>query len=469
MKKIKLGLGVVLGLIALYVGATWIVGVRAQSMLTHAVDQVNERIAQALRGKISGDARLEITEYRRGVFSSSVRYVLHIPGVDDAPVVLQDTLEHGPWPWTRVRSGDLSPLLLHSETRLLPTAFTQPWFDAAQDQPLQARTRVGLSLDTRSELRLAPVVFKQDDFDLQFGGGQIMLNFANRFTRSDGGGSFAAFHYADARDSLQIRDITLSSQSQQRDGEMRSHNQLNAATVTWMLYDAQALKVENFGIETLATQLDALMDLNLRYRLGKVTLQDRDLGAFDLGLSAKRMNVVAARTLASLLERMQQDAYESDEDEDNDFDTLQKQVHALLEPEPALAVDHFAWTTAQGESRMALTLDFFAAQQDGEISFEDMGLQYVRQANLTLDLSRTMALHVVDLMADDKPMMPGMFAALLDRYAQQLQSAGWIRIDGDRLSLQASYRGEDESVELNGARISLQEFAVNVMRLLNAF
>jgi len=140
-----------------------------------------------------------------------------------------------------------------------------------------------------------------------------------------------------------------------------------------------------------------------------------------------------------------------------------------LEAEPAFAIDPVRWTTHKGESRVMFSVDLFAPDEDVYVILEDFGLQALRQAHLAVDVSRAMVLHVAGLGLfsghDGGDAMPHMLPMLFDQYADQLQRAGLVRVDGDTVSLQASYRGEDESVELNGQRMSLGEFVMLFMRV----
>ncbi|WP_350495040.1 DUF945 family protein [Neopusillimonas aromaticivorans] len=39
-------------------------------------------------------------------------------------------MHHGPFPWSAVRQGDLTPVLATSQATLMPSAGSQRWFDA---------------------------------------------------------------------------------------------------------------------------------------------------------------------------------------------------------------------------------------------------------------------------------------------------------------------------------------------------
>jgi len=467
MKKIQLGFVIVFAVIMLYAGASWFAGMRAQSALESVVDRINQHVAQAFPGQRSDAIQLEMTKYQRGVFISTVRYTLHVQGAKNAPVrfEFQDTVHHGPFPWERVRRGDVSPLLFYSQTRLSPNPLIQPWFDVTDGQPLQIQTRIAFSQDVTTQVDVAPTTFQKGRRSVQFSGGQLTLRFRNRFTDNESTGSFASLRFTDGRENVQFRDVTLSGQTRQRDDVAQTESQLHVASIALTLSELGDVAMERFGVEFAGEQAGDLVDASVRYHADKVTALGLDLGAFGLGFSAKRIDLQAFSALLQTLQVLDEDEDEDDE-EDDLFDAVQTHVRTLLEAEPAFVIDPVRWTTHKGESRVLFSMDLFAPDEDVFEIIENYGLQTLRQAHLAVDVSRAMALHVAGLLPgnDGGDAAQRMLPVLFDQYAAQLQRAGLVRVDGDTVSLQLHYRGEDESVELNGQHMSLGEFVMRVMQ-----
>jgi len=150
-----------------------------------------------------------------------------------------------------------------------------------------------------------------------------------------------------------------------------------------------------------------------------------------------------------------------------DRDALEAQVGNLLKAQPTIILDPLRWRTDKGESRAAFSADLFLPQEEDALDFDDFGLHYLRQAQLSLDVSRAMVLHVAGLVQKNaNPISRAVFVVLFEQYANRLQRAGLVQIDGDTVSLRASYRGEDESIELNGERMSLDELMVRIVQLI---
>jgi len=474
MKTIKMWLVALVALVVLYTGVAWVVGMRAQTLLERVVEQNNQRLARAF-GESPDAPRAVITDYQRGVFSSQLRYSINLDGMG-----LRDTgnphqtvqfhveLQHGPLPWDLLRSGDVTPQLIYGQLRLLPTPLTQPWIDVAGEDALRIQSRIGFSQDGSGEITLAPIALKKEDGELRFSGGQVSFTFADHFTDSESTGGFASLEIVeDGEARVRIRDVTVSGKFH-RDGDVeQSDSHLGVSSIYLDLDEIVGeVQLENFGIDLAVEQLGTLMDYRVQYRLGGMRVDDLNLGAFDLGVSAKQVDLPALMGVVKALEGIEQGRRRRGDA--LDLDGLQKHVRALLKAQPTIAMDPLRWRTEKGESRAVLTVDLFAQDADEGVIFEDFGLQYVREANLVLDVSRAMVLHVAGLLSghDGGDIPPQMLAMLLDQAVAQLQSAGLVRVDGDHVHLQARYHGEDEIVELNGKRMSLAQFAVLVMQAL---
>ena len=55
-----------------------------------------------------------------------------------------DHIEHGPLPWSRIKTFKWMPVMATSNYSLVKTPFTEKWFAAAKDQsPLKGRVTIG--------------------------------------------------------------------------------------------------------------------------------------------------------------------------------------------------------------------------------------------------------------------------------------------------------------------------------------
>jgi len=479
MKKIRLVAVVIVALAVLYTGASGLVGIRAQSVIEAALARANQRFVQKEGAQAPQVAHARIAAYERGVFTSRVRYVIGPIRLDKdrrGELEFEDVLHHGPFPWQLLRQGDFSPLLAYSETRLLPTAFSQPWFDVAQGEPVQVRTQIGFTQEGTSRWQIAPVAFDDTRGVLRFSGGTLTVEFAERFTQSDVTGHFAGLSYTHAARQFQMHDIAMSGQARAYDGVVQSEGEVRAASIAFNAPGLEDTKLEDFTLSAVTEQYvdgdaGALADTTVRYRVGKLTALQTDWGAFDLALGAKRIDVGVLMALAQALENADMD---SDAIEDTLFDTLDTHLQSLLAAQPVVFMDPLRWENEKGESRLTLRVGLADAER-GEYSvvlLEDYGLPYIHDATLSVSVSRAMAVRTMMLiMAGSRGASSRVGDAvatmLYDQYTAGLEEAGVVERDGENnIKVQFSYCGEDEAVELNGRQMSLAEFAVLIMRAL---
>jgi len=456
MKKTQLGLGVVIVVAAAYTAGSWFVGQRTQTLVEQSLEQTNRQLAQAFGG-VAGQPRASISDYQRGVFRSTLRYTVELGAAFDTPQSVQAEihLHHGPFPWHLLARGEVKPQMVYAEARLLPTPFVQPLLDA--------EARVDFAQNGSGDLTVEPILLKQSDDELRFSGGQVHLVLKNGMTDGSAEGGFASLDVLDGgTERVRVRDMRVTGQSQQSAAATQSESHFEAASVHLDLPDVGVVQIDRFGIDFAFAQAAELADYRFAYRLGATQVDGRNFGALDFGFEAKRIHLPALMGLMQVLEQ-------ADTRGTPDVDALIEHTNTLLRAQPTIALEPLRWKTDKGESHASVRADLFASEDGVELDvlFDSMGfLNYVREAKLNVEVSRAMALGVAtEVAGEGNPIARSMFAMMFDQYAGQLQSAGLARIEGDKVSLSATFSNADESVELNGERMPLMDFVMLVAQL----
>jgi len=127
MKKTKIAVGVVIALGVIWTGAAWITGKQIESHMDQIVQNANAQLAQ-----IAPDSRLKVSyqNYQRGIFTSRTQLVVQASSQteDNAllkpgqSVVLNETIDHGPFPFAQLKRFNLIPSMasVHSELENTP-------------------------------------------------------------------------------------------------------------------------------------------------------------------------------------------------------------------------------------------------------------------------------------------------------------------------------------------------------------
>lgn len=463
-RSLKTAAGLVAALALAYTGASWYAGRLAQDRVEAWVEQANQEIAAQWA---SADPRpvLTIQDYRRGVFSSDIRYGFEFRDDEghDQTLGLHDALAHGPWPWAAVRQGEWRPAAAWSLIEPLPGGLWQPWFDAlpAGTAPWTLRSRIGFDGGVAARWRLEPVRLADDRLD--FSGGLVRIDYdpgARQTAVSWHVDRLAAF---DADSGVRVRFEGLDfdgSTTRSGESDLQSRQQARFGQVRVDVPDAPSMAFVGPSLRSDTARTGSLLDSRLAYDLGQLQVDRKDLGRITLALSAEHLDVPGLQALAGELERLnakgESDAGLSDEDRRR----LRALVVPVLASGPRLALDGLRWETPQGASELKALAEFRPAAEDAPQDLGGLIESAIRQLSAQLSLSKPMLLQVVRQTQGGGEGGPDMAVALVsmlfDQYAGRLERQGLAQRQGDAVT--ADYRYADGQVTANGRPMSPAEF-----------
>ncbi|NYT85599.1 YdgA family protein [Pollutimonas harenae] len=478
MKKSTRVLGIVVILGVAYVGASWYVGKQAQQTIEAAVAQANERMAAMLAGAAAGElarstARLDIDDYQRRIFSSDVLYTLRMKDGEGRPIdiALTDHLQHGPFSLNALRDGHFIPLLAYSRAKLVATPATQAWVDSQKgESPLLINTRVGFGGAGHSSWNFQPVELATEDVKVSFSGGTIEMDFSNHFKNSTSEGQFQdlAVNDAQAGESLQVKDLKITSQTQGTEDKLtQSQTTATIASLVMGSAEAEDVSLEQIQLALEGEQSGSIVGGSLRYDFGRIAVGTADLGSLLIAGRIQQLNTAALAALATDYEKIaakhggeigQQEALSR---EDNQL--LRDRLAAVLASDPSIAIESLVWKNAKGESKASLQVNMSAPDDDSAQTVDDLFMQGFKQVKFDLDLSKPMfiqAFSQAESQADKKMQMEMLGAMIYDQYVNRLKMAGLIKQVGDDAAASVVY--EQGSVNVNGQVMSVPEFIQRV-------
>ncbi|OWT57434.1 YdgA family protein [Candidimonas nitroreducens] len=472
MKKSAVVLGVVVAVGVVYTAGSWYVGKRAQQVVERAVQQANERAAGVLGpGAANGTLKVVVNDYQRHVFSSDVLLSIEFKGPDGkaADFTLHDHLDHGPFPWSALRAGRYAPLLAYSQSQLIPTAATQPWFDALKgESPVTAQTRVQFSGLIQSRWNFKPLQYKNADGDVQFGGGFMSVDADGDGKNGKFSGKFPSLTlvYPDTGERIAVQGVELHSTTSSPAADasqIKSEGQLQSLDLTPQ-QGAAAIHVQKLGFHFDSNQKGSLLDATLRYDLGRIGVGDADLGSVTIGSGATHLDTKALAALASEYDALR--AKHGDDlgssMSDAEADALRQKALGLLDSQPMLALDPMVWKNDKGQSSFALKLNLAAPQGDasaaGMAGFQSLLPQVLQQIDFNLSISRPMFIEAAAQLAKSsgQPATPLLGTMLFDQYAGRLEAQGLVQKQGDTVT--AAIRYSKGRVEVNGKDMSVDDF-----------
>lgn len=138
MKKSLVATGVIVALGVVWTGGAWYTGKKLETHLAQMVNQANEQLKRT-----APEAAIELSyqNYQRGIFSSQLQLVAKPVEGKENPwlkpgqsVVLNEAVDHGPFPFAQLKSFNLIPAMASVKTTLVNNDVTRPLFDIAKGE-----------------------------------------------------------------------------------------------------------------------------------------------------------------------------------------------------------------------------------------------------------------------------------------------------------------------------------------------
>ncbi|MFA5490663.1 MAG: YdgA family protein [Candidimonas sp.] len=480
MKKSTAIVGVIVVLGVAYVGTSWYLGKRAEETVVRVVDDANGRLVRALGPHAQGmGVKIEIADYQRGWFSSDVSYVIHTKDDQGEPftIALSDHMGHGPFPINALKDGKLQPMLAYSQAQLAPTPSTQKWFDAMKSvPPVNAVTRIGFDSSGDTTWNFLPLDYADDDLRAVFSGGSVKVEFANDFKDSVASGQFDSFTLTSKEDKedavmSNMRIAGTSESIGEGPDDTKVTSRLTVETISLNEESGRTVLANNFGVSFDSERRGQMMDLDVRYDLGGLTIKDQPLGEFSFGFGGRQVHADALTRLASYYEELPGDEDGSEANQGSSADRearIMESLTELLASEPKLSLSPIQWKNSAGDSLAAVELDLSKPTQDpAAVGLQAYAAQAVKRVKLDVSLSKPMAMKAFEqasTLSDDELGLDAATAEeLYDAYVQKLQGLELAVVDGDIAKSTIVY--ESNGFNVNGQEVSLPEFMMRVMML----
>lgn len=379
MNKTKIAVGVVIALGAIWTGAAWLTGKQIESHMDQIVQNANAQLAQ-----IAPDSRLKVSyqNYQRGLFTSRTQLVVQASSQteDNAllkpgqSVVLNETIDHGPFPFAQLKKFNLIPSMASVHSELENTPALKTLFELTKGQSvIEADTRIGYSGATASAIRLLPLDYQnaQTGERYAWNGGKLGID-------SDADGDRVNFDSDIESVALTVRNeanlpvlFTLNglhlngkthlSPQGVRIGEQNAEMKKFSASVNGQ----EAAVLEGMDIKTQFDANGNNVSGQVDYAVDKVTLENRHFGSGKMTLKLSQLDGQALKTFSDNY-RSQMQALMNQPGIQQDPERYQAGVRQilsanmplLLKGDPVVTIAPLSWKNDKGESTFNLAAHF---------------------------------------------------------------------------------------------------------------
>lgn len=487
----KKSVGILSGLaVAIAVATTagaWYTGKQLPAELDNALARSNAELQKALV-TTGGSLRIERVSLEQHFFSSTAQYRLKARDINvgegeviNFDVGVTDHIEHGPFPWSRVKALKLVPVMAVSNSTLQKDDAVAPWFDAAGGKvPLSAQTSLGYGGCGQPDSTGAAQARQGRRQPPRFSGMQLEVS-------GDKDGKASKFHgHADRLLMKLVNDdqppATFELQGLKLGGNLAAtpYDNIYVGNVDLLLAEAkvtlgpkqQVLLVK--GVEQYALQSLETPDTvggRVEYKVRDISWDGRAVGKAQMAVSITSVNAPALQALSkwyqSHLPEFEAAAAAGQpvpqiQMDDAEKARFQGDLRQLLAARPKVAVENLSFKTANGESRFNLAIDF-AAPASFDLPPDQLSKQVVTEVKSKLSLSKPMIGDLATLQAllDGQTdaqaiaMQSGQAGEMVGMMAVQ---SGLATVQGDDVVSSLHYA--DGMVDFNGQKMTVEEFAM---------
>ncbi|CNH52182.1 putative GTP-binding protein YdgA [Yersinia aldovae] len=477
MKKSLVAVSVIVVLGAAWTGASWYTGKLIEQRMGELVNNANGQIRTLLP---KAGVKFAYKDYQRGLFSSQVRYILQADSSvagekalkEGDEVAFIETIDHGPFPLAQLKRFNLIPSMASVHTELANTPALKKLFEVTKGKsPFTADSRISYGGDTSSAITFIAIDYQQNTTSMKFSGATIDADVSRdmRNVKMSGNSDNIVFTSKNQWDQLEqfsLQGLTLKSDSKMGKFDLSIGDQQLAIKQMGFSIDGKEMAtLAGFNLNTQLGETDKDLNGKLTYSLDALKIQGNDFGSGKLAFTFDKLDGQSLKQFTSAYNQQVLQAVQAGENLDPEAyqqqmtEMLLANVPGLLKGNPTVSIAPLSWKNTKGESSFNLNIDLMDPAQ-AKATAEPLLLKSVKKVDATLTIPMVMATELTTQAAR----LQGYSAEEAQKLAQQ-QVQG-IAAMGQMFKLtttkddviSSSFHFADNQVDLNGQKMSLQEF-----------
>lgn len=449
--------GLALMAVGIGVGGAWYTGSRLEVELRQAASQAQVALQAELP---EYPLQVQLADLQRGLFSSTATFSVTVQAEDRPPVEVlqvQDAIQHGPFPLTRLSSLQLAPVMAVNRFTLARTPLTADLFTLAKGvEPVRLDATLGYDQSVDGQLALAALHLDQPQGAVAFSGlnATFRTDLEARQLRLDGAvGQFSLnVRTPEGWAKLETEGFALTGDNRRNaDGFWLGPGQLRLARLLVAMPGKPTVALQDLQLQSDTQQQGQQLSGTLKASLGRVDVAGQTLGKASLSGRYANLDSPALAQLNTLLQHLQLDT-ETGLDPTTQA-TLQQHLSDVLAARPQLVIDDLRLDTPSDSNhlRLDLTLD---KPTTFELTPEQLGAQMVSRLDAQLSVARSSLVDGVLFQAgagSAQPALQQQARATAEALASIGLNSGLLKAEGDDLVATLAYAAG--RLTLNGQEV----------------
>jgi uncharacterized protein YdgA (DUF945 family) len=395
MKKKQIGTaGLIAAVAFVYAGLSWQAGMHIEGQSKAAAQSINVSLARSW----SEQVQLSLRSYDRGIFSSRAVYALTLTNqskqAEQREILWSNQIQHGPFPWSRLQTGDLSVSGAVIQTTVMKNPTTEALFDATGGRsPVTGTTHISREGIATLRWTILPFDYTQDSLRIKLGTAELSARIGPSFSFFKSNSSLDGVTLSDGKLAFEVKGLQLTTDTQAtKAGVQTGTRDLRIGTLSWASLDASSLGLQKFSLHTDLREANGLLGGITTAEASTLKLNEKVWGEFNLSLGYEKLNGSALRALLDF-----QDGYllrkflglaPSESAAAADTKKLWQHIAVLSKTSPTLSLSPLSWKNSQGRSQLALSFTLNPSEPNsGGIGLQGAPL---KELDATLSLSTPM-------------------------------------------------------------------------------
>lgn len=484
-KSVGIAAGVIVVVGALATAGAWYTGTRIEGVLRDSIEQGNQELAKSLKGSESS-ITLEMVSIDRHLFSSTAHYRVRVHDENlttegkNAEFLFVDNIEHGPLPFSRLKSFKLLPVMAQSNFEMEQSPSAAKWFAMSNGvSPVTGHASVGYDRSTSGALLLSPLELKDVDGTFTFSGLRLdteasadaeklkvlgkMDNFQLNVTSSEGEVALGA------------KGFTFDmGGTKGKSGFYLGHNNVKAEQILAQVAGQAPIVLKDVTGTSLSQEDGGNLAAQVSYNVGMINYRGRDVGALQSAFKIGNFDVAASQALYDFYQTkilpQQQAANAAGEKLElqlspADQQVLDAQLIKLLAAKPHVELEKLGLKTANGESHLRIAVDLTDTGVADQAS-PDRFRNAIAQLQAGLVLSKPMISDLATLQAGlagqtDPAAIAEQAKAASDMAGAMAVMTQVAKVEGDNIVSNLQYA--NNLVDFNGQKMSPEQFIALIM------